>query len=496
MATLLCGSGRSLRVRGGVWLQRVEAFVLALLLAGVLSVPTVRAQTLNSNGSLNWGITTSGPSTSTVNGTALVITAAALSIGLVATGGVPATMVATGRAFTLAGQYVGPIAAAMLRQAASKGALTGSMLALAAALGGDAAYDAASNTFLSPNADAGDPSNGAKYWYMSYSGSKCWGSQSGLCGWQEAHDALWSSYAVANPGVVFIGWENLVVFGTGQQANHTLRFKCGASQCTATFSFTSYGTRPVGTAPSSDAQLSSAAAAPSALAKVWDAGGCGAKVKMYRDTLSADDPCAQIVNHPQGTWSPVSLPNGGYIAFPGKTDTVTDSTGKVTQTVTTTPTAQVNANTNQATMAASPVSVTPGSVVKTVTNNADGTQTTTTTTSTNPSSTSEQPQDGTAAFNAGTQDLYTKKTRTWDSVLADYQNTVKAAPWFQATTGFFNVSISGASCPRWSVPATKWIGALDTSPYICGSAAITLYQMGGAVVMIVAAWAAFRIAFL
>ena len=103
MATLLCGSGRSLRVRGGIWLRRVEAFVLALLLALVLSVPTVRAQTLSSDGSLNWGITKTGPSTSTVNGTNLVIAAAALTIGFVATGGATAAIAATGRAVTVAG---------------------------------------------------------------------------------------------------------------------------------------------------------------------------------------------------------------------------------------------------------------------------------------------------------------------------------------------------------------------------------------------------------
>lgn len=474
MATLLCGSGRSLRVRGGIWLRRVEAFVLALLLALVLSVPTVRAQTLSSDGSLNWGITKTGPSTSTVNGTNLVIAAAALTIGFVATGGATAAIAATGRAVTVAGSVVGPIAANMLRAAMARGPLTGAMLALAVALGSDSTYDAASNSFKS----AGQ--YGPYTWFQPNHDKTgpFWDSPMSAC--QALGGSTLSPSSGTDPNGFYLQY-NCYSGGPGAWVMvSALYSKQGGGQTQA----------------STDAQLASAASSPGALAKVWDAGGCGAKMSLYRDTVDPSNPCAMIVNSPSAVWTPVGLPNGGYIAFPPKTQTVTDSTGKTTQTVTTTPTAQVTPNTNQATMAASPVTVTPGSVVKTVTNNADGTQTTTTTTSTNPSSTSEQPQDGTAAFNAGTQDLYTKKTRTWDSVLADYQNTVKAAPWFQATTGFFNVSISGASCPRWSVPATKWIGALDTSPYICGSTAITLYQMAGAVVMIVAAWAAFRIAFL
>ncbi|AVA32824.1 hypothetical protein [Cupriavidus metallidurans] len=485
------------------WLLRqVEGFVLAVLLAVLLSVPTVRAQTLNSDGSLHWGITSSGPSTSQVVGTSLVIAAVASGLVLTLTppgaiaGAGAATVALTGRAFTLAGQYVGPIAAGMLRQAIAKGPLTGAMLALAVALGSDAAYDPGSNQFLSAQSDAGDPSGGTKYWSGSYNNNRCQAAGTN-CGWQQALDAVWANYKANNGGAAatFVSWSTTSVNGSIAWVRLTWR-QNGNAPVTQDFTLNSYGTRTVGTAPSTDAQLGSAASAPSALAKVWDAGGCPQKVTTFRDTLSADDPCAKIISDPRGQWTPVTVPNGGSISLPSTTQTVTDSTGKVAQTITTTPTAQVKPNTDQATMAASPVIVTPGSVVKTVTNNADGSQTTTTTTTTSPSTSTDQPQDGTAAFNAGTQDLYTKKSRTWAQVLGDFQTAVKAAPWYQAATGFFNVSISGGACPHWTVPASKWTPALDAGVYVCSSSMITLYQAGGIIVMIVAAWAAFRIAFL
>lgn len=514
MASILRGSWGSVRVRGYRWLRvresdkrlmswllrQVEGFVLAVLLALMLSVPTVRAQTLGSDGSLNWGITKSGPSTSTVKGTTLVIAAAALTIGFVATGGATAAIAATGRAVSVAGSVVGPIAANMLRQAASKGALAGSMLALAAALGSDAAYDANSNSFNSvstvnkPNGSTIDYTSTGWWGYKDYGVCK----QASPCDAGTAGQAALDGYFGANKWVLYS-----ITVNPSDPTNKTaviagLRVSDGVVQTnlTSISRATSYTDPPAAYVPSTDAQLSSAVQAPAALAKVWDAGGCGAKISLYRDTVDPTDPCAMIVNSPGAVWTPVGLPNGGYVTFPPTTQTVTDSTGKVAQTITTTPTAQVKPNTDQATMAASPVIVTPGSVVKTVTNNADGSQTTTTTTTTSPSTSTDQPQDGTAAFNAGTQDLYTKKSRTWAQVLGDFQTAVKAAPWYQAATGFFNVSISGGACPHWTVPASKWTPALDAGVYVCSSSMMTLYQAGGIIVMIVAAWAAFRIAFL
>ncbi|WP_459190576.1 hypothetical protein [Ralstonia pseudosolanacearum] len=36
---------------------------------------------------------------------------------------------------------------------------------------------------------------------------------------------------------------------------------------------------------------------------------------------------------------------------------------------------------------------------------------------------------------------------------------------------------------------------LDMTPYVCSSSMMTMYQLGGVVVLLVAAWAAFKIAF-
>lgn len=134
----------------------------------------------------------------------------------------------------------------------------------------------ADGTWCKPQTEEGDPSGGAKYWYTSYSGSKCWGSTSGLCGWQEAHDTLWSSYQKNNPTASFIGWENLQVTNGGATAAHTLRFLQQGKEATVTFGLTAYGTRPPSgnVVPATDADIETAwkdafQAKPFLQEKVW-----------------------------------------------------------------------------------------------------------------------------------------------------------------------------------------------------------------------------------
>ncbi|MCA3182636.1 MAG: hypothetical protein INH13_03260 [Cupriavidus sp.] len=465
--------------------------VLSLVLSALLSVPTVRAQTLSSDGSLNWGVSTTGPSTSSVSGTNLVILAGALTVGLVATGGVPAAVAATGRALTVLGSVVGPIAANALRQMAARGALTGTALALALAMAGDTYYDPATNSFLTKRAQPGASANLAckdlakfaeTYGYYQYGGNKLWG-------WYIATNQ--SPGNVTPPGG----------YGASQgyfRADGICDPNSGGYNIFF-FPQVVQNPPPANTTPATDAALGAALSTPAALGKVWDAFGCGPKITTFRDTASADDPCAQIVGAPGAggrTWTPVSVPNGGAVTFPGRTETTTDGQGHVVGTRTTVPTAQVTPNTNQATMGATPVTVTPGQTVTTTTTNADGSTTTTTTTTTNPAQTTPQQTDGTATFSAGDATIYTKKSRTWNDVLLAFQNSLKAAPWYQAASNFFTVSISASQCPHWSMPANKWMPALDAGQFVCSSTMVGLYQLGGAVVMIVAAWAAFRIAFL
>jgi len=382
----------------------------------------------------------------------------------------------------------------MLQAAMSRGALSGAMLALAAAAVSPANYDAASNSFLAAN-PSDTPNLGAVGAFTCDSALAAGMSN----GSSVAYTINGNKYVAtltypksATDGGPASGYTN-----TGACMNYANGGAAHSYNWIALYYYPVSSFPPNGVpVAASNAQIESALQAPGALAKVWDAGGCPAKVTTFRDTLSADDPCAKIIGSPAGQWTPVTVPNGGAVSFPSTTQTITDGTGKVTGTITKTPTAQVTPNTNQSTMAASPVIVTGGSVVKTVTNNADGSQTTSTTTTTAPSTTTDQPQDGTATFNAGTQDLYTKKTRTWAQVLADFQTKLQQAPWYVSASSFFNVSISGGACPHWTVSATKWTPAMDAGVYVCSSSMMALYQTGGIVVMIVAAWAAFRIAFL
>lgn len=58
------------------------------------------------------------------------------------------------------------------------------------------------------------------------------------------------------------------------------------------------------------------------------------------------------------------------------------------------------------------------------------------------------------------------------------------------------MTISGGACPHWTVAASRWLPALDAGQFVCSDTMINLYRMGGVIVLIVAAWAAFRIAFL
>ncbi|MGT2491273.1 hypothetical protein ACU4GD_14030 [Cupriavidus basilensis] len=376
-----------------------------------------------------------------------MITAAALTLGVVATGGATATLALTGRALTVAGSVVGPIAATMLRQAVAKGPLTGAMLALAVAMVGDTTYDAASNSFKYTQGQlpAGQVDLATGGWGNAVAGAACNGIYTCTAG-----DAATQAINRAGGCPTSSGYSiSRVVIHTGtngtqgdvyvKNSGGTELGTCGVISRLSTYVPPTYQS-----VPASDAQIGTAVAAPAVLAKVWDAGGCGAKITTYRDTASADDPCAQVINAPGGVWTPPTVPGGGSISFPPKTETTKDGAGNVIGTKTTTPTAQVAANTNQATMAASPVIVTPGSVVSNAVKNADGTTTTTTTTTTNPPQTKEQPQDGTATFSAGDASLYDKKSKTFQDVLTKFNGAINAAPWMQTAKGFYGEFRRGA----------------------------------------------------
>ncbi|MGO4660208.1 hypothetical protein AB4Z34_36510, partial [Ensifer sp. 2YAB10] len=163
----------------------------------------------------------------------------------------------------------------------------------------------------------------------------------------------------------------------------------------------------------------------------------------------------------------------------------------------------VDPNTNTATKEADPLVLTQTSTQTDKVTKPDGSSTTQTKTTTtgqgtnvsNPNN-APTPDPETPFAGPAVTSVYTAKTKTVSDVLSKFQTSIKAAPWYAASVGFFAVTISGGSCPHWAVPASRWLPALDASQFVCSSTMLTLYAAGGLVVMIVAAWAAFRIAFL
>lgn len=160
----------------------------------------------------------------------------------------------------------------------------------------------------------------------------------------------------------------------------------------------------------------------------------------------------------------------------------------------------VEANTDPVTSEADPLKLTQTETKKETETAPDGSKkektTTTTTTGGANRQQEEKPEEQVAPFQAPEGALYEKKTKTFEDVLAKFKNTVSAAPWMVAAKGFFTVNIAGGSCPQWSVGASEWLPAMDAGPYVCSQTMVTLYQLGGVIVLAVAAWAAFRIALL
>ncbi|WP_316887048.1 hypothetical protein [Ralstonia pickettii] len=285
---------------------------------------------------------------------------------------------------------------------------------------------------------------------------------------------------------------------------------------------------PVGTpAPATDAQIKAAiAAAPATWPEIYNDMGC----PKYGNVLTnvpgggSNDPCSVLFASP-GNGFGVSFSTGGSswtnngcavnsTSCPSATVTTAPTTdtqtkvnadgSKTTTTTTTTKTTTVS-GTNDRTNPVEGQTTTTTSTSTTVTN-PDGSTTTTTTTTTDqaPPATAgnanQQQQDKqqptTATFAGGDWKLYTPKEKTFAQVMQNFVSRVQAMPWYTAMSGFFNVTINGGSCPHWVVPSTRFTPMLDGSPIFCGSMAMNLYMMGGVVTMLVAAWYAWRVAFL
>ncbi|WP_156811219.1 hypothetical protein [Cupriavidus sp. USMAHM13] len=195
--------------------------------------------------------------------------------------------------------------------------------------------------------------------------------------------------------------------------------------------------------------------------------------------------------------------NGNVIAgpfdfpLPAKTSSSIDPTTGLRYDTNVVQSVHVAPNTDMSTSEQDPLVLTQNETKTEKTTNPDGSSTTkTTTTTTSGAANQQQQQDTGTPFQGPSGSVYTAKTKTFADVFGRFVNTIKASPWYVASAGFFSVTISGGACPHWSIAASKWLPALDAGQFVCSDTMTNLYRMGGVIVLIVAAWAAFRIAFL
>lgn len=195
--------------------------------------------------------------------------------------------------------------------------------------------------------------------------------------------------------------------------------------------------------------------------------------------------------------------NGNVIAgpfdfpLPAKTSSSIDPTTGLRYDTNVVQSVHVDPNPDPATSEQDPLKLTQNETKTEKTTNPDGSSSTkTTTTTTSGAANQQQQQDTGTPFNGPDGTLYTAKTKTFADVFGRFVNTIKASAWYTASAGFFSVTISGGTCPHWTVVASKWLPALDAGQFVCSDTMTNLYRMGGVIVLIVAAWAAFRIAFL
>lgn len=83
-----------------------------------------------------------------------------------------------------------------------------------------------------------------------------------------------------------------------------------------------------------------------------------------------------------------------------------------------------------------------------------------------------------------TTGIYTKKTKTVESVMTTFKDGVIASPIGSAITGFFNVTVSSGSCPDWSVDVPVLATRLDIGQHFCTANAIAMMELAGNVLLI------------
>jgi len=347
-------------------------------------------------------------------------------------------------------------------------------------------------------ADENNPNSGG--FYYSYSGVQMYASGNAQC-----------SFSVSDHR----GWTGSDGTGVGYVGSCVSGYVASGGDCV-----------PDPSAPrqlATDAQIQNAIKAhPDTWPSIYNDMNCGPTLALTNGSTS--DPCYGLYSDSR-TGFGVSFSTGGSswtnngcavssATCPSATvttgpttdsQTKTNADGSKTTTNTTTTKTTTVSGTNDRTNPVSSQTTTTTTTSTTVTN-PDGSTTTTNETVTDqaPPQTGtnanqqqkDQTQPTTATFQSPELKLYTPKDKTFAQVFQGFVSRVQGMPWYSSITGFFNVTIGGGSCPHWAVPASRWNGPLDLTPYLCGGSMPGLFAMAGAIVLAVAAWAAVKIAFL
>ena len=97
-------------------------------------------------------------------------------------------------------------------------------------------------------------------------------------------------------------------------------------------------------------------------------------------------------------------------------------------------------------------------------------------------------------FAGGSLGTYPHGTDTVNAALDDFSASVSALPIVSQTAGFFTVT-GGGSCPVFTLPETAWTPSV-TLDVFCGDLMTGVINVLGGVMMVGAAWVAFKWAFL
>ncbi len=92
--------------------------------------------------------------------------------------------------------------------------------------------------------------------------------------------------------------------------------------------------------------------------------------------------------------------------------------------------------------------------------------------------------------------LWTRQDKTFATVFGNFKAKMSAAPIIQNSQGWINISVPSGNCPDLSVTVPYLNAHISLGEYFCSSAAQNMMNLAGAVLLAVAAFAAFRWAFL